>query len=165
MSRFNFIAAIAACLLLASCGNIADQVAVNGYSLEKVKDLGMDGSQLSFVTNLVLDAENESCSNIEFKKGSAVLYNRRGHKIATATTVDERRHVLHRKKSEEVKIPVRIEFENAIAALSLANLNVDKIEGKEYTIDYDCVVKAGPASKRFKKKGVPVAELLEKLQK
>lgn len=159
------MAVLAAFLMLGACGKIADQITVNGYSLEKFKDVGLDGRQLSFVTNLVLDAENSSCSNVEIKKGSAVLYNRRGHKIATATTDDTRRHVLHRKKSEEVTIPIKVEFENAIAALSVANLNTEKIEGKEYTLDYDCVVKVGPVSKRFKEKGVPVSELLEKLQK
>lgn len=165
MRRIKLFVLLAACLMLGACGNIADKITVNGYSLEKFKELDLSNKQFSFVTNLVLDAENQSGHNVELKECSAVLYNRRGHKIASAVSDDTRRHVLHKKEAEQVTIPLKVEFENAIAALTVINMNVENLEAKEYKLDYDCVVKVGPFSKRFREKGASVAELLEKLQK
>lgn len=165
MKRFLAIALIV--FSFVACKPIDEQINIHDYTLENPNNVALGLSQLSLDTKLLLDADNNSGLNIVLTDLSASLFNKNGKKvadIALGTKKGEKKPTLHRKTSEQVEIPLKVDFDNPLSALTLLAMSVDDFGEKGYTVDYDLTLKAGCLKKRFSENEVPVKELVKKLQ-
>ncbi len=166
MKKILVIAALV--LSLVACKPISEQININDWSLESADNLSLGLTQLGFDTNLVLEADNNSSMDIRLTKLYAELYNRSDKLVATvelATAKGETLPVLHRRSSETVAIPLRMNFENPLSILTLAAMSLDDYSEKGYSVTYDCTLKAGCFGKRLQETKVPLATLKKMFEK
>ena len=166
MKKFLAIAALV--LSLVACKPISEQININDWSLESADNLSLGLTQLGFDTNLVLEADNNSSMDIRLTKLYAELYNKSDKLVATvelAKAKGETLPVLHRRSSETVAIPLRMNFENPLSILTLAAMSLDDYSEKGYSVTYDCTLKAGCFGKRLQETKVPLATLKKMFEK
>ena len=166
MKRFFAIALLV--LSLSACKPISEQIVVRDYSLDKPGNVALGLSQLSLESALLLEADNFSGMNVTLKAFEAELYNKSDKKVADislATKRGESKPVLHRKSSETVSVPLRVDFDNPLSAITLVAMSLEDFGEKGYTVDYDCTLKAGCLKKRFQGHKVPVETLIKMLER
>ena len=166
MKKILVIAALV--LSLVGCKPISEQININDWSLESADNLSLGLTQLGFDTNLVLEADNNSSMDIRLTKLYAELYNKSDKLVATvelAKAKGETLPVLHRRSSETVAIPLRMNFENPLSILTLAAMSLDDYSEKGYSVTYDCTLRAGCFGKRLQETKVPLATLKKMFEK
>ncbi len=166
MKKILVIAALV--LSLVACKPISEQININDWSLESADNLSLGLTQLGFDTNLVLEADNNSSMDIRLTKLYAELYNKSDKLVATVELAREKGEtlpVLHRRSSETVAIPLRMNFENPLSILTLAAMSLDDYSEKGYSVTYDCTLKAGCFGKRLQETKVPLATLKKMFEK
>ena len=164
----KFLAIVLFVFSLVACKPLSEQINVHDYSLENVDNVALGLSQISADANLLIEADNSSNMDITLSDLSAELYTRSGKKVATvglATKRGEAKPVLHRKTSEQVTVPLKIDFDSPLSAITLLAMSMQDYGEKGYTVDYDLTLRAGCFKKRFQQDSVPVRELVNKLQK
>ena len=164
----KFLAILLVAFSLAACKPLNEQINVHDYSLEKVDNVALGLSQLSADANLLIEVDNNSGLDITLSDLAAEVYTRSGKKVATvglATRIGKARPVIHRKTSEEVEVPLKIDFDSPLSAITLLAMSMQEYGEKGYTVDYDLTLKAGCIKKRFREDNVPVKELLNRLQR
>lgn len=166
MKKILVIAALV--LSLVACKPLSEQVVINDWSLDNPDNLSLGLTQLGFDTDLVIEADNNSSMDIRLAKLYAELYNKSDKLVATIELAREKGEtlpVLHRRSSEAVAIPLRMNFENPLSILTLAAMSIDDYSEKGYSVSYDCTLKAGCLKKRLQDEKVPVAKLKKMLDK
>ena len=127
------ILVIAAFMLsLVACKPISEQININDWSLDNPDNLSVGLTQLGFDTNLLLEADNNSAMDIRLTKLYAELYNRSDKLVATvelAKAKGETLPVLHKRSSETVAVPLKMNFENPLSILTLAGKNIFQVLG------------------------------------
>ena len=164
----KFLAIALVVISLAACKPISEQINIHDYSIEKLDNVSLGLSQLSLDTNLMLEADNNSAYDLSLTKLFAELYNKSDKKVATvtlATKKGEAKPTLHRRTSEEVAVPLKVDFANPLSAITLVAMSLEEYGERGYTVDYDLTLKAGCFKKRFQGHDVPVKELVKMLQK
>ncbi len=163
----NFLAIVLVLFSLSACKPLSEQINVNDYSLENVGNVALGLSQLSADANLLIDADNASGMDITLSDLTAELYTKSGKKVATvglATGIGRDKPILHRRTSEQVKVPLKIDFDSPLSAITLLAMSMKDYGEKGYTVDYDLTLKAGIFKKRFRQDSIPVKDLVKTLQ-
>ena len=161
MKRIFAILLVAAAF--AACTPIQEQVRVNDCTLANLDNLSLAQKQIQVGGSLLIDAENDSGSDITLTALKAELYNRSGKRVATlalATPKGEKKPVLKRKSAAQVTVPLLVGFDNPLSAIALAAMDLGDYAEKGYTVDYDCTLRAGCLKKRFRDTKVPVEQLI-----
>lgn len=153
---------------MVSCKPIQEQINIHDWSLESLDGVSLAQKQLKLGTSLTLDADNASCQDISISKLFAEIFNKNGKRVATielAGEKDSSNPTLHRRTSEKVNVPLLVGFDNPLSAITLASMSVEEYAEKGYTVTYDCTLKAGIFSKRFRDEKVPVATLVKMFER
>lgn len=164
----KFLAIALVLFSLVACKPINEQINVHDYSFEGLDNIAGGLTQFSMDTNLLLEADNNSGMDIVLTKFEAEVYNKNDKKVATldlATKKGETKPTLHRKTSEKVAVPLTVDFDSPLSALTLLAMSLDDFSNKGYTVDYDLTLKAGCFKRRFQGHAVPVESLVKMLQK
>ena len=155
-------------LVMASCTPLSEQIEIDGCEMASLESVNLGGGRMTFGTILTLSASNASGQDISLAKLDAEVFSKSGKSVATVTfggKKGEARPTLHRRSAEDVQIPLDITFDNPLSALSLAAMTLEDYGTKGYTVSYDCTLKAGCLSKRFKESNVPIENLVKMLDK
>lgn len=153
---------------MVSCKPIQEQINIHDWSLESLDGVSLAQKQLKLGTSLTLDADNASCQDISISKLFAEIFNKNGKRVATIELAGEKgssNPTLHRRTSEKVNVPLLVGFDNPLSAITLASMSVEEYAEKGYTVTYDCTLKAGIFSKRFRDEKVPVATLVKMFER
>lgn len=150
---------------LAACTPLSEQVSVGDCRLESVDRLSMGLSELSLETFLVVDAQNSSNRDITLSEFSAEVFSKSDKKLATVTLAGETKPVLPRKSDGEVQIPLQIEFDNPITAITMAAMSIEDYGKKGFTMSYGCTLSSGLFKKRFSGEKVPAGEVINMFSK
>lgn len=164
MSKFFKIAAIVFTIALmgVSCTPISEKIAINGCDIEGLESVSLGAGQLNLGTELIVDASNSSALDVSLADFGAEIFSRSGKRVGTVTYVPEKGQknpTLPRRSEALVHIPLKVSFDNPLSALSLASMTFGDYGDKGYTVSYNCKLKAGLVSKRFKADKVPIADL------
>ncbi len=153
---------------LVACTSLSEQVSVSGCRLESVENLSLGLGELSVGTFLVLDAENSSLRNISISKFSAEIFSKSDKKLATVSLASDhgaQKPTLMRKSAGEVEIPLRIEFDNPVTAITMAAMSLEDYGRKGFTVSYDCIITSGLFKKCFSAEKVPADEVINMFSK
>lgn len=153
---------------LAACTPLSEQVSVSGCRLESVDNLSMGMGELSVGAFLVVDAENSSSRDISLSEFSAEIFSKSDKKLATITLAAEngaQKPTLPRKSSGEVRLPLQIEFDNPITAITMAAMSLQDYGSKGFTVSYDCTFTSGLIKKHFSAEKVPADEMINMFSK
>lgn len=140
MRKFLIVAAV----LLASCGgNLRDKIVVHPSADVRVESL----------SKVVVECtvENSTCHKIRLSAGRFRLHTRLGD-IATVLLNEE--VTVPRRATTDLEIPLRIRFNDPLAALALP-------EGA--MISGEARVRMGPVRKKIRVENEPVSEFFDKL--
>lgn len=159
-----------AAAVLTSCTKASmNNLIIKNYSVSELHGVSFDQGAVGSSATLQLEIENPTSTPFSLESFKGEIYLASGSRFATIATLDGEICTVEPGFDGTVTIPFSISLANPLALLSGSLLNLKdagSIEEKfkNCTVDVDAVVRAGAFRKNFKKNGIPIDTVIEKVK-
>lgn len=155
-----FYAIICLSLLAVSCDkDILKEPSITGYKVAGISDLSMGKGSASAVLRIDLDVDNPTRIAYAIDSLSAIVYNEKSAKFADAVLKEP--VVAAAKTTGTIPVYLNVTFDKPLSLMSSSLLNGSSFNMDGYTVDLDTQIAAGKISKRIRKDGISIAELIK----
>lgn len=159
-----------AAAILTSCSKASmSNLIIKNYSINDLHGLSFEQGAVGSSANLRLEIENPTSTPFALESFKGEIYLASGSRFATIEMQDNTVCTVEPGFDGTVSIPFSIKFANPLALLSGSLLNITEIGNieekfKNCTVDVDADIKAGVISRHFKKNGIPLDNIIEKIK-